>query len=230
MSFALERFLRQPQPAPVSITVTPLPSLPRPPPALLASPLLSTRSTAAVRAHPSLRRPSHHHRHVSRRNHALRHRLRPRHPRSRPCLRVRTVCPLTPRPLRSSSLPPTSAPASSSHASSPPPSPPRFLSIAPDRIAPYLPCYAALTSPKVRPPCPLRHPRPALGVEPPVSTPCALESSVLPLMATGLRSWSTRIAAMPTMRTMRCTTSALAAMICSRLRYVNRARPEVISG
>lgn len=33
-----------------------------------------------------------HRRHVSRRHYALRHRFRSRHPRSRPCLRVRTVC------------------------------------------------------------------------------------------------------------------------------------------
>jgi hypothetical protein len=53
--------------------------------------------------------------HVSRRwYHALRYGLRPRHPRSRPRLRIRTVRSLTPRPARPSLL---SFPASASRCS-----------------------------------------------------------------------------------------------------------------
>ena len=56
--------------------------------------------------------------HVSRRYHALRYGLRPRHSRPRPGLRVRTVCLLTRRPSPSLSPSPSPSP------SPPPPSPP----------------------------------------------------------------------------------------------------------
>jgi hypothetical protein len=121
--------------------------------------------------------------HVSRRRHyALRHRLRPRHTRSRPCLRVRTVCLPTPRPS------PIATAASSSIIAPDPASsvfslrhgrrnhcfatqlPPFLLHpCAPTTICTFRPSTMRsfesnhLTPLKLWPPSPLRHPSPPFG-------------------------------------------------------------------
>lgn len=190
--------------------------------------LVNTISTTPP--YPSL---THRH-HVSRRNHPLRHRLRPRHPRSRPCLRIRTVCLLTPRPVRSSSsFASYPAPASSPHTLHPRRSP----SISFEPSARCLPRYAV----------PLReatdlssHPRPfrtnrvtassnntqgtvasfaaisPLRVQ--LLVDCEYPWIMYParrqLMPAGSPSWNTRTAVMQMMRTTRCITSALVATIC----------------
>jgi hypothetical protein len=123
--------------------------------------------------------------HVSRRrHHALRHGLRSRHTRSRPCLRVRTVCLPTPRTCPIAFASPCFMVA---FAPTPPAHPrrtavttlaratplPPFLQHPCARQRPASPSIAiaarypeqpSLTTLKLRPPCPLRHSRPPFGL------------------------------------------------------------------
>ena len=171
--------------------------------------------------------------HVSRRNHALRHRLRPRHPRSRPCLRVRTVCLLT--PPRSSSYTPSHPPVhrysilyflAVSHAIDRcaiqctllVPRRPRDMSVL--RVAPS---PSSFPHPSAVPASsnnleqlwtsrPLRHSGSAFRVQQAVSS--SSQSLLRQADLSGSHSSSMRAAAMRMTHTTRCTTSASVAMTC----------------